>query len=645
MPKSIFSKLSLSEIFLAFIPIFSIFISITKGQSTESSDLYNLIFVTFNICFFILVILKNRAIRFPGFITYLLTLFIIWMGISTLQSQAIDKSIFELIKTTSFVLLFLGIFNLLRNNPHLQRITIVSLVLIFSLIIVKDFAFYLANEDFNNNQYFRGSLFWHNQMAGFLILIMPILGNISLGIKKFYLKIISFLLLAILFISFIFTFSRAGWLSLAIALIIFVFLVIKQIKKKPKLIFSLIFISLVMGAAAFAFTPVNEKVQSAYQELFNQSRTTSGSGRIEAWKNSVSMISDNPLLGTGPGSFGIIYSQYQTSPWLYAKNAHNHYLEYGAEIGIVGMVIFLSFAGTICCLIFKNRKYLTDHNKHPLLLGVSISFAAALIHASLDIDWSRMPLFAIFWISAGIIASSLVKKDKKINIYGIKRFLYLPFIFILIMSFVMLLGQIKFTHANESLNNNTLEDANENIELAIRLNPWNTDYRFLHALILSNLQQTEKSSLILENIIQQSPSNIEAYFNLGLNAYLQNDFKNAYRNFDNALNIGQYYSPKIYNYLSRTMEKMNKEEKRQRLLEKEITEIFPLGKVYDDLEYLYEFSGLKKELADSYLQLADIYISNDQKEKARKLVDKVSKELDPENEFIPVFQNALNKLP
>jgi O-antigen ligase len=81
----------------------------------------------------------------------------------------------------------------------------------------------------------------------------------------------------------------------------------------------------------------------------------SADGRLYIWKLTTRMISRNPLQGYGFNAFEKEYNLYQANYFdqlpdnekrydcnLYAKNAFNDFLENGLEMGISGMLLFLS---------------------------------------------------------------------------------------------------------------------------------------------------------------------------------------------------------------------------------------------------------------------------------------------------------------
>ena len=85
--------------------------------------------------------------------------------------------------------------------------------------------------------------------------------------------------------------------------------------------------------------------------------------RVGIWVSTISMIADHPFIGIGWGAFKDVYPNYDyylkgTDVLIY--HAHNIYLQYAAEIGIVGaLTFFWIFFGTMMMTLElgKNEKY------------------------------------------------------------------------------------------------------------------------------------------------------------------------------------------------------------------------------------------------------------------------------------------------
>jgi len=138
-------------------------------------------------------------------------------------------------------------------------------------------------------------------------------------------------------------------------------------------------------------------------------------GRFVYWSNVTSIIKDFPLLGTGLGTFASVYPVYEETPSPgHLSHAHNDFLEYFSELGVVGMALLLGgilFLAVNSFIIWRVRR-------HPqvkgLALGGIVAIVIILIHSITDFNLhipANMLLFTVVLSLTAVIA--FYKKDKK----------------------------------------------------------------------------------------------------------------------------------------------------------------------------------------------------------------------------------------
>jgi hypothetical protein len=70
----------------------------------------------------------------------------------------------------------------------------------------------------------------------------------------------------------------------------------------------------------------------------NDYNTTDRGGRLEIWKRGLSLMLRNPLLGCGVDQFTTANGKRADGTW---QTAHNSFIQIGAELGVVGLVLFV----------------------------------------------------------------------------------------------------------------------------------------------------------------------------------------------------------------------------------------------------------------------------------------------------------------
>ena len=117
------------------------------------------------------------------------------------------------------------------------------------------------------------------------------------------------------------------------------------------------------------------------------------------WSNTTRITNDFPFLGSGLGTFASIYPAYEElRTAAHLSHAHNDYLEYLAELGVLGMILL---CGVILFLLVRSFLVWRER-RHPevkgLALGGMIAVVLMLIHSIGDFNLhipANMLLFSV----------------------------------------------------------------------------------------------------------------------------------------------------------------------------------------------------------------------------------------------------------
>lgn len=131
---------------------------------------------------------------------------------------------------------------------------------------------------------------------------------------------------------------------------------------------------------------------------FLSSQTQTGASRSAFAANTWQAIQNHWGLGTGLGSFVIIYPMYEAREeisYVYANHAHNDFLELLLEVGIASIAIFLLYT-------FQIIKHST---RSKLSQAAGLSILAVLLHSLIDYPLRTMAISVVFGILSAIILS------------------------------------------------------------------------------------------------------------------------------------------------------------------------------------------------------------------------------------------------
>lgn len=123
----------------------------------------------------------------------------------------------------------------------------------------------------------------------------------------------------------------------------------------------------------------------------DQALSLLGENRPRYWSVAWKDVEENPLLGSGAGTFGNFWLHHPTSGG-YAHDAHNLYLETLAELGPLGLVLIGVSLGVPLLGLWRRQDAVT-----AAAAGAYVTF---VLHAAVDWDW-EFPAVALTGVLCG----------------------------------------------------------------------------------------------------------------------------------------------------------------------------------------------------------------------------------------------------
>lgn len=125
-------------------------------------------------------------------------------------------------------------------------------------------------------------------------------------------------------------------------------------------------------------------------------------GRAHFWSVTLDMIKANPVVGTGLGAYGVIYTRYDTRNGLYRlEQAHNDYLQVFSDAGVVGGALAFAFVVILFYRGFARAKSRDDFRRGVALAALGGCFAV-LIHSFFDFTLHTTSNALLFLVLAAL---------------------------------------------------------------------------------------------------------------------------------------------------------------------------------------------------------------------------------------------------
>ncbi|MCX5703355.1 MAG: O-antigen ligase family protein [Candidatus Omnitrophica bacterium] len=240
-----------------------------------------------------------------------------------------------------------------------------------------------------------------NTLGVYLSAIAPLILGTALYAFKHKERIAMFFISILSLCAIALTYSRPTLLAIYVALF---FLGIA--KKNKVLICFLIIITL-----ASPFILPRSVKNWAREVNYNPLRFMCNDDRIAFYRTSLNMIKDHPIIGLGANTYMKNYKKYKEFPEYrgvitidYAY-AHSNFLHMAAEIGLVGLAIFIWLLYrlfTVCGNIYRR---LEDNFLKVISLSLSACLISFLINGLTESSLYSSRVALLFWYMAGFALS------------------------------------------------------------------------------------------------------------------------------------------------------------------------------------------------------------------------------------------------
>lgn len=282
--------------------------------------------------------------------------------ISVLVARNKGLAIAGAIQVISFLLLYVLMVELIETKDQLRLIINTILIVVF-FISVFGFAQWATKSPLGKGLTLRDAKEWQamriyeftetgkkvyriigtfkepNDYAGYLCLIMFLALAMTVTDTGKFTRLLFLVLFFLLSANLLFTYSRSGYIAAGVTFFIFLMHLRKRV----------MFILLIPLILIVGLTIVPPEYTERFKTIFSYSSVGTAQERMLVWRLGLKLAWDNLLLGVGPHNFPIRVAEYD----FRVLDAHNNFIRWFAESGILGLLSLLSFLGVYYYRITK----------------------------------------------------------------------------------------------------------------------------------------------------------------------------------------------------------------------------------------------------------------------------------------------------
>ncbi len=373
------------------------------------------------LCILVILILKslkeryfdNQLMNHPVF--WAILLYLGWIFICIIPSEMPLVSLKYLLVRLWFIGVFFYIgYILFKSELRYFKIFlwcfVLGLLVVVTISLIKHIGLGIFNEKAAHGT---SAPFFidHTSYGATIAIILPVLISLMVISKKISGKLVLSGLTLFFTIALIFSYSRAAWLSVAVAIAVW-FVWYLRIRFSILIAGFIIVVSLLISFQleigqwlSSNTTDSSGNLKEHLNSALNVSTDASNLERINRWSSAVRMFNERPLFGWGPGTYMFYYAPFQRS---YQKtiistnfgtggNAHSEYLGLLADSGIIALLGYILILIFVFYRGFTLSRKIEDKNIRILIIGALLGIVTYAIHGFLNDFLDSDKIAAPFW--------------------------------------------------------------------------------------------------------------------------------------------------------------------------------------------------------------------------------------------------------
>jgi len=382
------------------------------GMSNLGVQLIDILVLSLLMCRLARLATHQTEIRLYPSTTVPALAWLVASALSAVNAREVDLTVIQVGQMVKLLLLYIVVANVIRDETDIKWLVwALSLGVLFQGLLglyqeISGGSLGLSFLGEPRRLYYGrplGTIGHPNGYGAYLSATMPLALAMLFMEGRTLRKVLVGVVLCVGALGLLFSLSRGGWLSFAVAFIMVLVFAIRRGRQNLHIAY--------VGAGSILLVLLSLTLSQrdlVTARLTSEQSQESALSRITMAKGATAMIQDYPLLGVGANNYSLLMPEYD--PFDFASQrriviVHNIYLLIAAETGLVGLAAFLWF---LASLFAQARRLISRAPNDTVWLagvGAFSAFAALAIHGIADYDvLANLTVFRLLWLFAAIVA-------------------------------------------------------------------------------------------------------------------------------------------------------------------------------------------------------------------------------------------------
>lgn len=164
----------------------------------------------------------------------------------------------------------------------------------------------------------------------------------------------------------------------------------------------------VIGLVGFYVFLAPSGIKERANSIVDYENEASATGRLDSWEAGIAMMVGNPLFGVGPAQYVRSYSQYAST---YPRQAHNSWVQIGAEYGVVALLLYGAILFTTIRRLFRIRASLDPDDEMYVWTETILGSLAGYLVCGFFLSVEAFELLYVM-VSATMLIESIRRREE-----------------------------------------------------------------------------------------------------------------------------------------------------------------------------------------------------------------------------------------
>jgi O-antigen ligase/tetratricopeptide (TPR) repeat protein len=260
-----------------------------------------------------------------------------------------------------------------------------------------------------------------NYLGNFLLYTAPLTGALAVAYRG-RARRLAVVAVCMSIAGIAFSGTRGAWLGLVGGAITFALLelrsgiVNRSLPTRRSLLPATAAIIIILAVVVIiALSPASHNIAVRARSIVTDRFT--GSGRTLLWRDSIGMVPEFALIGSGPEAFSRVFPAHRSvklavhASKINNESSHNSYLDAAISFGLAGAVFYVAMTVSAFWLLLRSRRRAGDSRLKVICGGLIASLAAVVIHNVFIYDQIPTGLYFFAFMALALATRNVTKRD------------------------------------------------------------------------------------------------------------------------------------------------------------------------------------------------------------------------------------------